>query len=104
MAARNDRLRLLWTGQEEERPCTHLGMINDVEPSADVCEACVAAGRSWPALRICLTCGNVGCCDDGEQHARRHFEETGHPLQGPFEEAGMDWIWCYADEALLDPR
>ena len=32
------------------------------------------------ALRMCLTCGHVGCCDSSiGKHATKHFEETGHP-------------------------
>lgn len=102
----NDILRLRWTGQEQEKDCVHLDMIDpDVEPAAEVCTKCVELGEGWPELRMCLICGHVGCCDQAKnQHALRHYQETGHPLINPYKEPGMDWIWCYADEALLDPR
>ncbi len=53
---------------------------------------------------MCLICGYVGCCDTSKnRHAREHFEQTGHPLIRPMDR-GQHWIWCYVDEALLDPR
>jgi uncharacterized UBP type Zn finger protein len=98
-------LRRAWTGQFAKRPCTHLDMINDVRPTAEVCEQCVALGDGWPALRMCLTCGHVGCCEKTKhQHALKHFQATGHPLARPYKERGMDWVWCYLDKTLLDPK
>jgi CPA2 family monovalent cation:H+ antiporter-2 len=53
---------------------------------------------------MCLLCGYVGCCDKSKnKHAQEHFRQTGHPLIQPHKERGMDWVWCYVDEALLDP-
>ena len=100
----NPFLRKSWTGQFRTRECTHLDMIKDVEPEADVCRECVELGDSWPALRMCLTCGHVGCCEQAKnQHAFKHHEETGHPLVRPYLERGMRWTWCYVDSALLPP-
>lgn len=100
----NAVLRRAWTGQFSPKACSHLGMIRDVRPSADVCEACVALGDGWPGLRMCLTCGFVGCCDQSKnKHSLQHFRETGHPLVRPHRQFGMSWIWCRLDEALLDP-
>jgi len=97
-------LRQAWTGQFAEKTCTHLGMARQIQPSAEVCEDCVAVGDRWPALRMCLTCGHVGCCDKAKnQHALKHFHQTGHPLIKPYKERGMNWIWCYVDQALLQP-
>jgi ubiquitin-hydrolase Zn-finger-containing protein len=51
-------------------------------------------------LRMCLTCGHVGCCDSSRpRHATRHFEQTGHPVMRSVE-AGESWRWCYVDELL----
>jgi uncharacterized UBP type Zn finger protein len=98
-------LRRSWTGQFSEKTCTHLGMISPVHPSAEVCEECVALGDQWPALRMCLICGHIGCCEKAKnQHALKHFHQTGHPLIKPYKERGMNWIWCYEDQALLRPR
>ena len=51
-------------------------------------------------LRLCLACGNVGCCDSSVgKHADRHFAETGHPVMRSFE-PGEAWRWCYVDDLL----
>jgi Zn-finger in ubiquitin-hydrolases and other protein len=101
----NVLLRRLWTGQFRSKPCTHVYLArSDVGPASEVCGKCVALGDSWPALRMCLLCGYVGCCDKSKnKHAREHFNQTGHPLTRPYNERGMNWVWCYVDEALLDP-
>jgi uncharacterized UBP type Zn finger protein len=96
-------LRRLWTGTFARKSCHHLDMIKNVPPQSEVCEQCVASGDTWPALRLCLTCGHVGCCEKAKnQHALKHFQATGHPLVSPYKERGMHWIWCYLDKALLD--
>ena len=98
-------LRRRWTGQFRSKPCSHVHLArSDIGPASEVCEKCVALGDSWPALRMCLLCGYVGCCDKSKnKHAQEHFRQTGHPLTRPYKERGMDWVWCYVDEALLDP-
>jgi len=99
----NAGLRRLFTGTFTRRDCTHLDMIDlGVQPPADVCEQCVTIGSDWPALRICLICGYVGCCEDGNKHARKHYQETGHPVIRPYLEPRSRWMWCYEDQALLD--
>ncbi|WP_308259469.1 UBP-type zinc finger domain-containing protein [Pseudonocardia sp. H11422] len=52
-------------------------------------------------LRLCLTCGNVGCCDSTPQrHATRHYQNSGHPVMRSFE-PGESWRWCYIDERIV---
>ena len=103
----NAVLRRVWTGQFRQVPCAHVRDVRDVravQPEGDVCAACQALGDTWPALRLCMTCGHVGCCDKAKnQHARKHFEATGHPIVRSHREHGMDFLWCYVDNALLDP-
>ncbi len=84
--------------------CNHLDQISDeVTPRADGCEDCLAAGGTWVHLRLCLTCGHVGCCDSSEnRHASRHFRDTDHPVIRSFE-PGETWGWCYVDEVVLTP-
>jgi len=84
--------------------CSHESLIRDVQPSSrDSCPECVALGDSWIHLRVCLSCGHVGCCDNSKnQHARRHFHETAHPIIQSFE-PGEDWRYCYVDPVLLPP-
>lgn len=64
------------------RECTHLDQINDVEPSAQGCEECLEMGDTWVHLRICLTCGHVGCCDQSVSLQQRNdlsFQATLSP-------------------------
>ena len=83
--------------------CTHLDMIRPVTPSADGCEDCLKIGARWVHLRLCLTCGHVGCCDSSpNRHASKHAAEHAHPLVQSFQ-PGEDWIWCYVDEVELEP-
>jgi uncharacterized UBP type Zn finger protein len=86
--------------------CSHLDQVHDdVEPSTlDGCEECLKIGARWVHLRMCLTCGKVGCCDSSpNRHATAHFHSDHHPLIRSFE-PGDDWWWCYVDELVLDPR
>jgi uncharacterized UBP type Zn finger protein len=80
------------------RQCTHLNTVKAVTPSADGCEECLAMGDTWVHLRLCRSCGHVGCCDDSKnRHARAHFRKSGHPIITSFE-PGEDWSWCFIDE------
>lgn len=79
----------------------HLKMIRPVTPSAEGCEDCLRIGSTWMHLRLCLTCGHVGCCDSSpNRHARHHFNEAQHPIIRSFE-PGENWRWCYVDETLV---
>ena len=81
--------------------CTHLDQIDDVTPNTEGCQECLETGGHWKHLRLCLTCGHVGCCDASPgQHATKHFHETGHPIIQSAE-PGEDWRWCYVDEILV---
>ena len=97
-------LRKLWTGTTDERPCSHVELIQKVTPSiTTACAECAELGDDFLHLRICLICGYVGCCDLAKNHhMRNHYEETGHPFIQSFEPM-EDWIWCYVDEAVLAP-
>ena len=53
-------------------------------------------------LRICLTCGHVGCCDSSApRHATAHHQATGHPVIRSYE-PGEDWRWCYWTSCSAD--
>ena len=81
--------------------CTHLASIHEVKPSAKGCEDCLKIGDTWVHLRMCLTCGRVGCCDGSKNHhATKHFWATGHPIVRSIE-PGEDWRWCYVDEIVV---
>ena len=60
-----------------------------------VCARCLAEGLTWVALRQCLECGEVGCCDSSPgRHAAAHFHRTHHPVMQSAE-PGEPWRWCY---------
>jgi hypothetical protein len=83
--------------------CKHLDQIQPVTASADGCEDCLKMGGRWVHLRLCMTCGHVGCCDSSpNRHATAHFHKAHHPIIRSFE-PGEDWGWCYVDEVDLDP-
>jgi thioredoxin reductase (NADPH) len=82
--------------------CIHEDSIRDVIPSADGCEECLKAGDEWVHLRICRTCGHVGCCDESRnKHAAKHFRDTGHPIVEAYDQPD-GWGWCYVDRVELD--
>jgi Zn-finger in ubiquitin-hydrolases and other protein len=86
------------------RPCAHVDRIRDVVPTSEGCERCLAMGDTWVHLRTCATCGLVGCCDSSKnKHAHRHADEAVHPIARS-KEPREDWLWCYVDEALVEPE
>ena len=83
--------------------CSHLDQITvtQLPPSCDGCEDCLREGSSWLHLRICLSCGHVGCCDSSpERLASRHAADAGHPLIRSLQ-PGEEWSWCFEDEIGL---
>lgn len=82
--------------------CEHVKEIKEVTPSADGCEDCLKIGGSWVHLRLCETCGHVGCCDSSpNRHATKHFGSTKHPIVKSFE-PGEVWAYCYPDEQFYE--
>lgn len=82
--------------------CTHLDPAATPMPSSDGCEDCLLVGDRWVHLRLCMSCGDVGCCDSSpNRHATAHYHTTGHPVIRSYE-PGEDWWWCYADSVVLD--
>jgi uncharacterized UBP type Zn finger protein len=80
-------------------PCAHRDQIRDVTRGSAGCEQCLALGDTWVHLRMCLTCGLVGCCDSSKnRHASRHARESapGHQIIRSLE-PGERWLWCVAD-------
>jgi uncharacterized UBP type Zn finger protein len=82
--------------------CGHTDQIGDVTPSSEDCAQCVALGDTWVHLRMCMSCGQVGCCDSSRnRHAHRHADEASHPIVRSVE-SGEDWMWCYIDQVLVE--
>ena len=76
--------------------CTHQP-ADLATPSGESCEEC---GSTW-SLRMCATCGHVGCCDSQAGDARRHFRDTGHAVMVSMP-VGSGFSWCYVDDRYLD--
>ena len=84
--------------------CSHLDRVRTDTGNSDGCEECLAIGDAWVHLRLCRTCGHVGCCDDSKnRHATAHFHATGHPIVTSAE-PGERWSWCYIDELMIAVR
>jgi uncharacterized UBP type Zn finger protein len=87
--------------------CSHTDQIEITQLPAESagCEDCLQAGDVWLHLRICLTCGHVGCCDDSpNKHATAHARGTEHPIIRSLE-PGEEWCWCFEDEVgMLIPQ
>jgi uncharacterized UBP type Zn finger protein len=82
--------------------CEHVNQIADVTPSADGCEDCLKTGDRWVHLRLCETCGHVGCCDSSpNRHATKHYHATQHPVIKSFE-PGEEWGYCYQDDQFYE--
>ena len=80
--------------------CSHTDSIvlTELPPSIPGCEDCLAIGGSWVHLRMCQTCGRIGCCDSSpHRHASAHARGSGHPIARSAER-GENWSWCYVDE------
>ena len=82
--------------------CDHLDEIREVAPSGTGCKTCLEIGGVWVHLRMCQTCGHVGCCDNSpNRHATKHFHESDHALVRSFE-PGEGWFWCYKDRLFFE--
>jgi uncharacterized UBP type Zn finger protein len=82
----------------------HLNQVNqNIEPKTpNGCEECLQMGSGWVHLRLCLTCGHVGCCDSSpNKHATKHFKATEHPIVRSFQ-PGEDWKYCYIDDMMIE--
>jgi uncharacterized UBP type Zn finger protein len=79
--------------------CTHLDQITVERPERVAgCEECLAGGGSWVHLRVCRSCGHIGCCDSSPgRHATAHARATEHPIITSVE-PGEVWSYCYADD------
>lgn len=97
-----DRSRLLLAPETIRGGCDHLeeAPVSLRPKSAGVCEDCIREGTASVHLRMCLSCGNVGCCDSSPgMHADRHFRDTQHPVMRSVE-PGEAWRWCYVDNLV----
>jgi CPA1 family monovalent cation:H+ antiporter len=95
-----ERVRTTAVAVHLEGACDHLRQVpQPVEADTPgVCGDCVRDGTTWVHLRMCVSCGHIGCCDSSPQrHASAHYEEVAHPVMRSAE-PGEDWRWCFVDE------
>jgi uncharacterized UBP type Zn finger protein len=86
--------------------CVHTASVRLTELPENIpgCEDCLAIGGTWVHLRMCQSCGHIGCCDDSpNRHATAHFHQTSHPIIRSAE-PGEHWSWCYVDEIAFELR
>jgi uncharacterized UBP type Zn finger protein len=82
--------------------CSHLDQITNPRPKSRGCEECLKMGDTWVHLRLCESCGQVGCCDSSKnKHATKHAKATGHPIIKSFQ-PGEDWFYCYLDDVMFE--
>lgn len=78
------------------------GINTTVKPSGPGCVECMKNGGWWMHLNRCAECGHVGCCDNSpNQHARKHFHETKHPIIQRYE-PGDDWFYDWTTDTVRD--
>ncbi len=81
--------------------CSHADQVQVTDTETRVCPQCIALGDPWVNLRMCLVCGQVGCCDSSKnKHATAHFHATGHPLIRSIQPRDT-WVWCYPDDSVV---
>jgi uncharacterized UBP type Zn finger protein len=82
-----------------ESDCPHIEQADiNIRPHSKGCEQCLAMGDTWVHLRVCLQCGQVGCCDSSKnKHASTHARTSKHPMVRSLE-PGEHWAWCFVDD------
>jgi len=82
--------------------CEHSTMIEITEPMGFECVTCVHQGDTWVHLRLCMTCGYIGCCDSSKnKHARKHYIRNDHPVIRSIE-PGETWRYCYIHKEIIE--
>jgi CPA2 family monovalent cation:H+ antiporter-2 len=87
-----------------DEACVHAGVARPVLPSSSGCLECSRTGDAWVHLRLCTSCGHVGCCDSSpNRHAASHALQEDHPVMTSVE-PGESWGWCYLDQREMSGR
>ncbi len=97
----NVRFALQRMRRSSSPPCEHVDQVRAVERRTQGCAECEEQSGRWVHLRMCLTCGHLGCGDSSRgKHATRHFRESSHAIMRSIE-AGESWTWCYLDKRIM---
>ena len=83
--------------------CEHVKNVDlDIKGNTNGCEECEKIGSDWVHLRLCLTCGHVGCCDNSKnKHGTKNFQSTKHPVIKSYEPQ-ENWKWCFVDHVFIE--
>jgi uncharacterized UBP type Zn finger protein len=82
--------------------CKHFEQMSKVKPRSKGCEECLKIGDTWVHLRLCVSCGQVGCCDSSKnKHATKHYHATKHPMIKSFQ-PDEEWGYCYVDDLFFE--
>ena len=76
--------------------CPHIDDTT-AQPRADRCEEC---GSTFN-LRVCTSCGHVGCCESQQGHNTEHARATGHPVIKSYPVGPGHFTWCYECQKYL---
>ena len=76
--------------------CSHTGSV-ELPERIEGREECLAIGGTWVRLRICQSCGRIGCCERSpNRHACAHAGGSAHAIARSAQ-VGEDWSWCDSD-------
>lgn len=86
-------------GNIKTNECPHISATNSaaLESTGATCAEC---GLNAP-IRVCMTCGHVGCCESTNSHALAHSKSTAHPLIRELPISENSFTWCYTCNAYL---
>jgi uncharacterized UBP type Zn finger protein len=93
--------------EREGQELVHMGESNNNVSAAGadlaVCEECLACAADGVIVRICISCGYVGCAEGSPgDHAFEHYAETDHPISAVIA-SGSVWCWSYPDGRAIQP-
>jgi uncharacterized UBP type Zn finger protein len=74
----------------DQTSCSHFDGTS-ATPSGERCEEC---GSTFN-LRVCTTCGHVGCCESQKGHNTEHFQKSGHAIIKSMPVGEGHFTWCY---------
>ena len=76
---------------KQRNHCPHIAGIKEAAPNGKKCEEC---GSDFN-LRVCITCGHVGCCESQQAHNTKHAKAVHHPIIKSLPVSDKSFIWCY---------
>lgn len=90
------------SNKQNKNSCFDLSQGNEnIKGNTKGYQDCEKIGSDWVHLRLCLSCGYVGCCSSSlNKHGTKHFQETNHPIIKSYE-PGENWKWCYEDKIYM---